>query len=510
MSYEQRREPLMTRFKRAVLRAATKFALGDARRSYAAAQFNRLTSDWTVSNASANSEIRQGLQPLRARSRELVRNEGYAARYLQLIGTNVVGASGIRMQSQVKRQNGKPVTALNQKIEDSWADWGKAKNCDVSAKQSWIDLQWLFIRTLAQDGEVLVRFIAADNQYGFALQFLDADWLDETYEALLPNGNRIIMSVEEDRYGRAVAYHLTPPMDYYQNPVLGVADFRRVRVPADELIHAFVVERPGQSRGVPWMSASMLRMQTLSKYEEAELVAARVSASKMGFIQKPMSDVDEDMYDEEGNEIPLLDHVAPGVLQELEPGYEFKEFNPQHPAGNYAPFTKGIMRAVAAGLGCSYNSLAQDLESVNFSSIRAGLLDEREFWKEIQMWMVEHFCEPVYAAWLKAVVAKGIILPSEYLKLTPPVWRARGWNWVDPVKDVQADILAAKNKFRSRSEMAAERGRDFEELLQEIAQEEALAKELGVELVTDVAKPSAKPESKPATDQGGQGDGNGN
>ena len=56
-------------------------------------------------------------------------------------------------------------------------------------------------------------------------------------------------------------------------------------VPANELLHLMMTHRPNQSRGVPWMSTAMTRLHNLGQYEEAEVVASRVSACKMGFFK---------------------------------------------------------------------------------------------------------------------------------------------------------------------------------------------------------------------------------
>jgi capsid protein len=46
-----------------------------------------------------------------------------------------------------------------------------------------------------------------------------------------------------------------------------------------------MTNRPNQSRAVPWMSTAMTRLHNLGQYEEAEVVASRVSACKMGFFK---------------------------------------------------------------------------------------------------------------------------------------------------------------------------------------------------------------------------------
>ncbi|MBT3840841.1 MAG: phage portal protein [Verrucomicrobia bacterium] len=182
------------------------------------------------------------------------------------------------------------------------------------------------------------------------------------------------------------------------------------------------------------MVSAMTRLQMLGAYEEAELTAARVAASKMGFLVKERSEGYIGDTDEAGN--PLME-VEPGAIEELPMGTTFQSWNPDHPVGNYAGFVKSCLRGIAAGLGVSYNMLANDLEGVNYSSIRAGLLDEREYYKAVQRWFIDTVITPVFEGWLETNILNGTInLPAAKLeKFNAPDWKPRRWAWVDPLKD---------------------------------------------------------------------------
>lgn len=125
-----------------------------------------------------------------------------------------------------------------------------------------------------------------NNPYGFALQFIEADHLDETFNREIRNDGRIEMSVEMDRFRKPTAYHLLvkAPNGGYLQP-----GNERIRVPASEIIHGYVVNRPAQVRGIPWAVSAMSRLHMLGAYEESELVAARVASAKMGFLPALMA-----------------------------------------------------------------------------------------------------------------------------------------------------------------------------------------------------------------------------
>jgi len=182
---------------------------GGFKRNYAAAAIDRLASGWTATNRTADEEIKRSLKIIRARARELARNNDYAKKFLKLCVVNIVGPNGIGIQNKAKDFNGVLDKLANDKIEEAWAEWGKKENCDISRELSWIDMQRLFIETVARDGEILVRKIRpSDNKFGFSIQLLEADHLNENFNREIPNGNKIKMGIEFNNLNRRVAYYI--------------------------------------------------------------------------------------------------------------------------------------------------------------------------------------------------------------------------------------------------------------------------------------------------------------
>ena len=351
------------------------------------------------------------------------------------------------LQMKVTENGGRPDTLANDLIERAWRDWARSESCTVTGRMTWFDVQRLALRSTARDGDCILRMIR--DAQGFRLQLLEGDRLDINYNlAKLDSGNEVRMGVEIDRFGRPVAYHL---LDKHPSDVSAV-QAKRERIPADQVIHPFITDRIAQTRGTPWMVSAMTRLQMLGAYEEAELTAARVAASKMGFLVKERSEGYIGDTDEAGN---TLMEVEPGAIEELPMGTTFQSWNPDHPVGNYAGFVKSCLRGIAAGLGVSYNMLANDLEGVNYSSIRAGLLDEREYYKAVQRWFTDTVITPVFEGWLETNILNGTInLPAAKLdKFNAPDWKPRRWAWVDPLKDQQASILAVENHLKSKRQV---------------------------------------------------------
>jgi lambda family phage portal protein len=452
-----------------------------SRRQYAGANVGRLFADFNSSDKSADAEIRFALKTLRNRCRDLERNNEYARRYIHLLKTNVVGEKGVNMQVKARNSDGTFDRIGNVQIEREWAAWGKMGNCTVDGKMSWSDAQKFFMQSLARDGEVLIRKVSYPNKWGFAIEFLEPDVLDELKNEVLPNGNQIRMGVEIDKFYKPVAYYILTyhPGDVQFSPVAR----RHVRVPADKIIHAFIGERAQQTRGVPMMSTAITSLKMLHGYREAELVAARVGASKMGFFTSATGN-DFPADDTENTYTPIMS-AEPGTFHQLPEGMDFKPFDPTHPTTAFADFEKAVLRGIASGLGVSYTSLANDLEGVSYSSIRQGSLEDRDFYKTLQMFMIQHFVEPVYREWLSmAMTTTALSLPiTKFDKFADSTeFRARGFAWVDPQKEINAAVTAINNGIMSMQDVANQYGRDVEETFEQVAMETELAKEYGVNL----------------------------
>lgn len=458
-------------------------------RNFSAANNSRLTLDWIMSPLSADAAMNGKLAPLRARSRDLERNNEWTRGYLRTLENNTIGENGISLQMRVRDPGAATFDEIaNDKIETAWWQWGRVGKCTVCGRHSWRDVQRLVVRSLARDGEVLIRKVRKRD--GVRLQIIEADLLDESANFIAAGGNEVRFGVECNGDRMPVAYHLLGR--HPGDNGFGSAKSDRIRIPADEIIHLFISERPEQSRGLPWLVASMQGMKMLDGYAEAELVAARTGAAKMGFFTKKTPDGWDGEVDGDGN---LSMDASPGTIEELPAGVEFKEWSTDHPNSGYGDFVKSRLRGIATSLGISYNSLASDLEGVNYSSIRAGLIEEREVWKAIQRFLIEHFAEDIFTEWLALELASGRLgLPFEKMwKFNVPEFQGKRWAWVDPKKDMEASILGIRSGQTSLRKVVSENGGDIYDVLRSIKADNDLAASLGISLPELVDPPKAAP-----------------
>jgi lambda family phage portal protein len=327
------------------------------------------------------------------------------------------------------------------------------------------------------------------------LQLLEAEHLPLTLNTELPSGNVVRSGIEFDAMGRRVAYHLyrSHPEDGRLSPMSGQGGQDTVRVPAAEIMHLYRVLRPGQIRGEPWLSRALVKLNELDQYDDAELVRKKTAAMFAGFITRLAPEdnlMGEGLSDADG---VALAGLEPGTLQILEPGEDVKFSDPADVGGSYAEFLRTQFRAVAAAIGITYEQLTGDLTGVNYSSIRAGLLEFRRRMEAIQHGVIVHqLCRPVWNAWLDQAVLSGAIAApgfarrrSEYV---PCKWIPQGWQWVDPEKEFKAMLLAIRAGLMSRSEAISAFGMDAEDVDREIASDNARADALGLILDSDPRK----------------------
>lgn len=449
-----------------------------ARRSFQAGTTDRLTASWTVTDETINQSLVRTLRTMRARSRDFERNSEFGRKFFSLVQTNIIGDAGIALKMDCRRPDGSVDEQDCQRIERAHARWWKRGELDVTGKLSGKAFERLVTKMMARDGEVLVRLLRGTNMgiHRIRVQVLPGHLLEELHNVDLANGNSIRMGVELDPYRRPVAYHirLQPGL----SDIYGQAAQRYERVPAEDIIHLFVPEEAEQWRGVPWAFVALRGNRQLDQFDEAALIAANVGASQMGFFQQKDAEAgaigDPDSEDANGD---FIEQVEPGSWNVVPDGYEVAKFDPRYPNEVFDPFTKAVARKIATGLLTSYHTLTGDLTGVNYSSIRAGTLDDRDSWKVLQDVVIEGLRGRLFSEWLVRALQFDPDLRtmpmSKLDKFDAPLFYARRWDWVDPQSDMTANEKAVGLGIKSRAQIIRERGQDPEQVWKELDVEKA-------------------------------------
>jgi lambda family phage portal protein len=479
------------------------------KRSYAGAQYDRLTEDFLAPLTTGDAEMRTRIRTLRQRARELERNEPYSRRFLSRMEDNVYDHHGMTFSSlagQWARKNGRLVWQIDdadkRAIEVAFDEW--KKNPFVTDDMTLNEGGRLTLRSMARDGDVFVKWVVdpSINKFGFALQLLEADMCDDYKNDLQRDlagkvGAQVRMGVEVDRFYRATNYWILKdhPGDQQWWNAQG---YWSERHPAAEFLHPFHRTRITQCRDVTWLCGIMRDLKMLDGYDEAAIVAARTGAAKMGFLTRDYNEAGPPMTGDEQSDDTMdgdkaMDAEA-GLIEDMSqtPGLKFQGWDPAYPHEQYEPFIKTRLRRISAGLDMSYYAVANDLTDVNFSSIRAGLLEDRERFKSWQTSWISKFETPVFLKFVEIGLLTGTIteplsgaaLPfSKLEKFKKHKFRPRRWPWVDPEKDVSADEKAVNNRFKSRAQVIEEHSETtFSDVIAEHEMEQAEAEAAGVEL----------------------------
>lgn len=459
-----------------------------------AADTGRLEASWTTTPTTADSYIARHRRTLVARSRQGCEDYDHLSKYLKLVRDNVVGKSGFMLNSTPYDDGDKVDKPAKTAIEWHYRLWSRKKNYDFNGQLGRRDSERLAAVTAAKDGEVIgvIHMGKKAGPWGFSVELVDSEMLDDRYFEKLANGNIIAHGIEfEEDSARPVAYHFFRKQDerfgYSRHS-------ERVRIPASRVVHWFLPEIIGQKRGLPQTRTALWRMRMLSGFEDAALTNARVAAAKMGFFKG--GDDDED-------ELPM--DATPGAFENIG-DRELVEWNPQFPNNETEPFVRVGLRGSASGLGVSYHTLSGDLTAVSFSSIRQGTLDERGSWEVFQDSMIEGWILPIFEEWLKySLLAQKIVfnsgrpLPFEKLdKFIDCEFVGRRWPWIDPASEAAAAEKMIAQKLRSRSEIVRDMTqRDPLDVFEEIHRED---KEMARLDIVPLAPAGAAPEgaTKPA------------
>jgi lambda family phage portal protein len=453
-------------------------------RSFDAAVTNNFNQDFRGTFGSANSEIFSSQYVARARARTVCKDTPHGKAALRVIRNNIVGHRGFRLKMRVGKKDAtgkfKPETDLNDIIQDEYKIAGRPENFTVRKNISRNVAFGVIAMSGWRDGSLVVRMHRGypNNKYGFAVELLEADRLQESYCGKSQSGNAIRFSIEYDRWNTPVTYWLLTrhPGDVFgTNPFGGQAAPKnwREQVPAKDILHYNnVPDRAEADVGFSEMDAAMQHMHRDRQYETALALAAIASCCKPFWIKKlfPTGMNFADPQDfasfwerikqagNAGNTGPdtgaamrqqgigvRSEVVSPASTWEAEWGQELQQIDPKFPIEAATGFKKDNLEAVAVALGISYQALSGNFQNLGFSASRSSELPQRDNFQFIQEHFIDIVVRPHFREWLRCSIMAGII-PVSISRLEEIVdaasWQGVRWPFINPLQDVQAMILA--------------------------------------------------------------------
>ncbi|MDQ2080485.1 phage portal protein [Xanthobacteraceae bacterium Astr-EGSB] len=480
-------------------RALARMALAQYRH-YDAAMVGRRTANWRATNASANETTRGTLARVRARSRDHVRNTWWGARIVSVVKAHAVGTG---ITPIVKTGNKK----LNKKALAAWRQW--CRTCDAEGQLNFDGLVALATGCIVESGEVLGRLnVVAQRDPAHVpleLQLLEPDHLDVSRDSVRLDGAlRVVdQGVEYDTEGKRLAYWILPEHPGARGLLMRGTS---MRVPADEILHAYRKDRIGQGRGVPWLAPIALKGRDTADLEEAVVIKGRIEACLAAFIKTTNSGTTlanrTQTERTANNGSRRIETLSPGMIKYLDQGEDITTVSPS----SSLAFESILMMnwlALAAGAGVTYDQLTGDLRRANYSSLRAGKIEFRRIIEQFQwLTLVAMFLDPLWDKWCAFAQDFGV-LPRRAGGY-PVEWIMPAVEPIDPLKDMQADVAAVRSGRMTYPQFCAAWGLDPEEQLDQI---EAWMRDLDrrkITLETDPRVALNKGVPAPAEQQAGQ------
>ncbi|HWJ72586.1 MAG TPA: phage portal protein [Kaistia sp.] len=466
------------------VQARTQIArVAHARSLYEAASAGRRTQGWRTVSTDANAETRAANAKLRDVSRDMVRNNPFAARAKAVIANNTVGAGIIPAVRAARQKRADQVKELIDQHLDT-------TDIDADGRLNLYGLQWLAMATIVEAGEVLIRKRIRRSEDGYALplqiQVLEPDFLDTSVEGQLSNGNFAIQGVEFDLRGKRVAYYL-----YDQHPgATGIGargTYRGTRVSADFVLHICKVDRPGQVRGVSWFAPVIMRMRDFADLTDTQLIRQKIAACYAAFITTTGGDdfIDDGSGEMSSNGYPV-EAFEPGMIERLKEG-ESVSFGQPPSTQDFGPYANVTLHEISSGLSIPYEVLTGVLTDVNFSSGRMGWL---EFARAIDTYrwhmLIPQMLDPL-GRWIREAVtlATGSSEPFRFL------WTPPRREMIDQNTEIGAAIRSIRGGLNSRGDEIRKLGYDPEKVDAEIAADNERADRLKLVLDSDPRKVSA-------------------
>lgn len=456
-------------------RQAYRYVL-DEQKNYDAGNNMRLNAGWYAQNNSAEMTDRYDRDLVRARARDLERNSDIANSVIIAYKRNIIGFGfSIRVKT--------PDEELNKAIQEYWIEWCKAKNCDVTGEQPFMQMMRMAVQRKRVDGGILFRKCYTDGgMLAFKLQALEVDEIDAN--AIGPvhgKDNKVVAGIEYNRFNRIEGFWLR------QYDINGYDINRSEYVPAKDVIFLYTKKRPSQIREMSDMAPTMTRIRDANEFMTAISVKERIAACLAVFIKRiNPPQIGRTRESQTIKKDYSGKKITPGMIRELNAGDEIQVVNPSGQSSDAAGMIKLHQRMIGAGQGLSYEATSRDMSQSNYSSARQGIIEDNMTYEEDKELIVEKIFDEIYETFVISLWLHGYIKPKDfwqnkgsYLKHE---WVQQPKPWIDPQKEANATKIALNSGVKTFQQIAAENGKDWKEQIDDAAEALEYARTKGIEI----------------------------
>jgi lambda family phage portal protein len=470
-------------------------------------------ASWQPPYQSADADLLEEWGTLVARTRDMIRNHGLTSGAVQTHLDNIVGPKLRLVAKPDWRALGLDIQwarEWSRTVESKFRQWADDidRYCDAGRRLSLTGMITQGYRSFMNAGEMLATaewLTDRPTKYATAIQMVDPDLLSNPRGVM--DSARLRKGVELDKHGAAVGFWFASGWENdpytFRDPVTWRRVARETPWGRAQVLHVYEQERPGQTRGKGGLVPVLAKMKMLEKFEQTTLQAAILNAMYAATIESSMSwegvgsalgvDENDQMTSYMANRASW--HKSGNVryngvkIPHLFPGEQLKLNTPQHPKAEFAQFEEACLRHLAGGLNMSYEQFSRDYTKSNYSSARAAMLESYRFFKSRRHTISGRFARMVYTLWMEEAIDLGEIeipsgAPNFYQAKTAWTrcnWIGPGRGHIDPLKEANATKVELSSSLTTLEKEAAERGEDWEELLEQRAEEADRMRELGLD-----------------------------
>lgn len=483
--------------------------------SYTGARTDRrATRDWNPAAQGADADTIGDLPTLRARSADLIRNNGIASGAVKTVCTKVIG-TGLMPYPKIDRE----ALGLSEDNAAAWARQMKrifrtiarTRALDIAGKATFFELQHQALYAVLERGDVLCVRRAntrRDALVTTAIQLVEADRVCNPDR--LPDRPGMVAGVETDEHGVVQQYHVASrhPGEYFSGeaprwttvPAIGRETWLRQAWDLGWRV------RPEQTRGVPYLATAIEPLKQIDRYGEAELMAAVISAMFTVFVKSEidlLGGVSTGTDAATGKPNAPNYTLGPGAVARMLPGEDIVMADPKRPNAQFAPFVQAWAEQVGVSLEIPAEILLKRFQA-SYSAAKGAQLEAWEPMWVRRDWMAAQFCQPIYEAVVAEAIAREWIDAPGFFD-DPWVREAYlGVQWIgpapghlDPMAEVEAAAARVEQGFSTlEEETFALTGGDWEDNLAQRTRERRALAALGT---TETGAPAA--ERKSATPQ---------
>lgn len=428
-----------------------------------------LNSDNLSADAGMNPSVRR---TLRSRARYEVANNCYARGIVNTLANDCIG-TGVHLQMLTDFE------PFNQAIEREFRAWAK----EIHLPQKSIIAR----KAMIESGEVFLILTNNPKLKGpvkLDISLVEADQVRSPFSLGLQNDVNIIDGITFDEFRNPISYNIPTGHPGAQNTAISEEENP---IDADNVIHLFRADRPGQSRGIPEITAALPLFALLRRYTLAVVESAETAANLSWILKTSNAALEPgDVYQAKQDEAFDVFELERGMGMMLPMGWDTQQMDPKQPTTTYPEFKDQLLGEIARCLGMPFNIAAGNSKDYNYAS---GRLDHQTYFKSIrtdQSYFSDVFFDRVLERWLAEAMRISQLLPipigvaRREMFHVKHDWLYDGHEHVDPIREAKAQDIRLKNLTTSLTSEYAAQGKQIETELKKIARERKLLEDLGL------------------------------